>query len=129
MWRDLIAGSLGAKEALMGRKKESEHQIAKALTAFAKAHMPITPNLISVSIHPHCVVAALQDIIAPAEKNYAEKEKSCRLLEEFYDNIFNAQKRLLEAAVENILGRLIGSSILWVEPKSGDGVIMFTFAG
>jgi len=112
----------------MVKKKEPELQIAETLTAFAKSHMPIMPNLVSVGIHPHCVIATLRGIVAPAEKNYAEKEKSCRLLEEFYDNIFNAKKKLLEAAVENILGRLIGSSILWVEPKSGDGVIMFTFA-
>jgi len=113
----------------MDRKKKSEQQIAEAMTTFAKYHMPIAPKLVSVGIHPHCVVATLRDIVAPAEKNYAEKEKSCRLLEEFYGNIFNAKKRLLEVAVENILGQLIGNSILWVDPKSGDGVIMFTFAG
>ena len=120
--------SLDDKKALTDRKKGPEHQIAEAIIEFAKSHMPITPNLVSVGIHPHCVIAILCRIIAPAEKNYTEKEKSCRLMEEFYDNIYKTQKKLLEAAVENILGRPIGSSILWVEPKSRDGVIMFTFA-
>jgi uncharacterized protein YbcI len=129
MWRSLRVGSLGAKEVLMDRKKESELQIAEALSAFAKSHMPITPNLVSVGIHPHCVVATLRDIVAPVEKNYAENEKSCRLLEEFYGNIFGAKKRLLEVAVENILGKLVGNSMLWVDLKSGNGVIMFTFVG
>jgi hypothetical protein len=50
-------------------------------------------------------------------------------LEEFYGNIFGAKKRLLEVAVEDILGRLIVNSILWVDLESGNGVIMFTFAG
>lgn len=112
----------------MSRKEKLEHQIAEAMTMFAKYHMPITPKLVSVGIHPYCVVATFRDIVAPAEKSYAEKEKSCRLLEEFYGNIFNAKKRLLEIAVENILGQLIRNSILWVDPKSGDGVILFTFA-
>ncbi|MDD5327940.1 MAG: Na-translocating system protein MpsC family protein [Phycisphaerae bacterium] len=116
------------KETLMRKNRQSELQIAEATSAFAKSHMPVTPDLVSVGIHPHCVITALRGIVAPAEKNYAEKEKSCRLMEEFYDNIYNAEKKLLEVAVENILGRMIESSILWVEPKSGDGVIMFTFA-
>lgn len=113
----------------MDGKKKSEQQIAEAMTMFARYHMPIMPKSVSVSIHPHCVVVALRDIVAPAEKNYAEKEKSYRLLEEFYGNIFGAKKRLLEVAVENILGQLIGNSMLWVDLESGDGVIMFTFAG
>ncbi|MFA5239885.1 MAG: Na-translocating system protein MpsC family protein [Phycisphaerae bacterium] len=116
------------KKGLIDNNRLPERQIAEATTAFAKSNMPVTPDLVSVGIHPHCVIAALRAIIAPAEKNYAEKEKSCRLVEEFYDNIYNAEKKILETAVENILGRLIESSILWVEPKSGNGVIMFTFA-
>ncbi len=112
----------------MDRKKKSEQQIAEATTTFAKCHMPIVPKSVSVGIYPHCIVATLQDIVAPAEKNYAEREKSCRLLEEFYGNIFNAKKRLLEVAIEHILGQLIVNSVLCVEPKSGNGVIMFTFA-
>jgi len=113
----------------MDKKEKREHQIAEAMAMFARYHMPIAPKLVSVSIHPHCVVATLRNIVAPAERNCAREEKSCRLLEEFYGNIFNAEKRVLEVAVGNILGQLIGNSILWVDPKSGDGVIMFTFAG
>ena len=113
----------------MDKKEKPEHQIAKAMATFAKYNMPIAPKSVSVGIYPHCIVATLQDIVAPAEKNYAEKEKSCRLLEEFYGNIFGAKKRLLEVAVGSILGQLIGNSILWVDLKSGNGVIMFTFAG
>jgi len=113
----------------MERKKKSEKQIAEAVTAFAKYHMPITPKLVAAGIYSHCVIATLRNIVAPVERKYAGEEKSCRLLEEFYGNIFDAKKRLLEVGVENILGQLIGNSILWVDLKSGNGVIMFTFAG
>jgi len=51
----------------MDRKKKSEQQIAEAMTTFAKYHMPITPKLVSVGIHPHCVVATLRDIVESAE--------------------------------------------------------------
>jgi uncharacterized protein YbcI len=66
-------GSLRDKEALMGRKKKSEHQIAEALTAFAKSYLPITPNLVSVCIHPHCVIATLRGIVTPAEKKSLDR--------------------------------------------------------
>ena len=112
----------------MDKNEKLQSEIAEAVAAFAKCHIPITPRSVSVGIYPHCVVATLRGIVAPAEKSYAEDEKSCKLFEEFYDNIFNAKKKILQVAVENILGQLIRNSILWIDPKSGDGVIMFTFA-
>jgi uncharacterized protein YbcI len=66
-------GSLRDKEALMGRKKESENQRAEALTAFAKSYLPITPNLVSVCIHPYCVIATLRGIVTPAEKKSLDR--------------------------------------------------------
>ncbi len=112
----------------MHKKEKLQWEIAEAVAAFAKYHMPITPRSVSVGIHPYCVVATLRGIVAPAEKNYAEDEKSCKLLEDFYANIFNGNKKIVQVEVENILGQLIRNSILWIDPKSGDGVIMFTFA-
>jgi uncharacterized protein YbcI len=55
------------------RKKESENQIAEALTAFAKSYLPITSNLVSVCIHPYCVIAILRGIVTPAWKKSLDK--------------------------------------------------------
>ena len=112
----------------MDKKEKLQWEIAEVVAAFAKYHIPITPSSVSVRIHPHCVVATLQDIVAPVEKSYAEDEKSCKLLEEFYANIFNANKKILQVEAENILGQFIRNSMLWINLESGDGVIMFTFA-
>jgi uncharacterized protein YbcI len=65
---------LGAEEVLMGRKKESENQIAEAMTAFAKSYLLITPNLVSVCIHPYCVIATLRGIVTPAEKKSLDRD-------------------------------------------------------
>ena len=113
----------------MDKKEKLQWEIAEAVATFAKYNIPITPKSVSVGIHPYCVVATLRDIVAPAEKNYAEDEKSRKLLEEFYANIFNASKKILQVEVENILGQLIRNSILWIDVEVGDGVIMFTFEG
>lgn len=67
-------------------------------------------------------------IIPRAEKDYAKEKRSRELLERFYSNVFDTTRRALEAALENILGQFIGSSMLRVNPESRDGVMIFTFA-
>ena len=51
----------------MDKKEKLQWEIAEAVAAFAKYHIPITPRSVSVGIHPHCVVATLRDIVESAE--------------------------------------------------------------
>jgi len=74
-------------------------------------------------------LATLQGIIPPVEKDYAEGEPAGRdLLVKCYNNVFDVAKKAFEAALENMLGQVIQSSMLTVNPKSGDGVMIFNLA-
>ena len=66
--------------------------------------------------------------IHPVEKDYDKGEESRELIEKCYNNAFDVAKKALEAALENILGQVIESSMLRVNPESGDGVMIFNLA-
>jgi uncharacterized protein YbcI len=113
----------------MGREDSIKQQIEEAVATFAYDYMGVTPKSVVVDIHSHSVLTTLQGIIPPVEKAYAEDEPAGRdLLEKCYNNVFNVAKKAFESALENILGQVIQSSILTVNPESGDGVMIFNLA-
>ena len=106
-----------------------KQQVEEAVATFAYDYMGITPKSVIVDIHSRNVLATLHGIIPPVEKDYAEGEPAGRyLFEKCYNNVFDAAKKAFEAALENILGQVIQSSMLRVDPESGDGVMIFNLA-
>jgi uncharacterized protein YbcI len=106
-----------------------KQQVEEAVATFAYDFMGVTPKSVVVDIHSNSVLATLQGIIPPAEKDYVQGQPERRvLLEKCYNNVFDAAKKAFEVALENILGQIIQGSMLRVNPESGDGVMIFSLA-
>jgi uncharacterized protein YbcI len=113
----------------MTEKNSTKQQVEEAVATFAYDFMGVTPKSVVADIHSHSVLATLQGIIPPAERDYAEGEPEGRdLLEKCYNNVFDVAKKAFEAALENILGQIIQGSMLRVNAESGDGVMVFNLA-
>jgi len=106
-----------------------KRQVEGAVATFAYDYMGVTPKSVVVDIHSCSFLATLQGIIPPAEKDYAQGEPKGRdLLETCYNNAFDVAKKAFETALEDILGQVIESAMLRVNPESGDGVMIFNLA-
>ena len=105
-----------------------KQQVEEAVATFAYDFMGVTPKSVVVDIHSCSVLATLQGIIPPVERDYAKAGGSRELIEKCYNNVFDAAKKAFEAALENMLGQVIQSSMLSVNPESGDGVMIFNLA-
>ncbi len=104
-------------------------QVEEAVATFAYDYMGVTPKSVVADIHPCSVLATLHGIIPPVEKDFANGDLEGRdLLEKCYNNVFDVAKKAFEAALENILGQLVQSSMLTVNPESGDGVMIISLA-
>ena len=112
----------------MDEQERLRHRIAEAVTRFHKEHMAITAELVSIDLHSQSLVVTLRDATCPAEKAFARDKKARELLEKCYIEVFGAVRTLLEAAVENALGRKVLRSMLSIDPESGEGVILFSLA-
>ena len=113
----------------MDEENSVTQQVGKVVATFAYDFMGVTPKSVVVDIHSRNVLATLQGIIPLAEKDYAQSEPEGRyLLEKCYNNVFDVTKKAFEAALESILGQIIQSSMLTVNPESGDGVMIFNLA-
>ena len=113
----------------MSAKDNLKEQVEKVVTKFTDEHMQVSPRSVVVDIHTDCVLATLQDMIPPAEKNCADGAQSRELLEKCYSNVFDNTKKGLERELGNILGQSVGNSMLTVDLQSGNGVMIFNFAG
>jgi len=106
-----------------------KQQVEEAVATFAYDYMGVTPKSVVVDIHSRSVLATLQGIIPPVEKDYAKGEPEGRdLLEKCYNNVFDVAKKAFETALENMLGQVIQNSMLRVNPESGVGVMIFNLA-
>ena len=112
----------------MEEDNDLKQQVEEAVATFAYDYMGVTPKSVVVDIHSRSVLATLQGIIPPVERDYAKGEESRELIEKCYNNVFDAAKKAFEAALENMLGQVIQSSMLRVNPESGDGVMIFNLA-
>ena len=112
----------------MNEENSIKQQVEEAVATFTYDYMGVTPKSVVVDIHSRSVLATLQGIIPPVERDYAKGEESRDLIEKCYNNVFDVTKKAFEAALEDILGQVIQSSMLRVNPESGDGVMIFNLA-
>ena len=110
-------------------EQEIHRRIAEAVTAFQQSQISGAQCSINVSMQSDAVVITLRGVMSPAEKNYAKDRKARRLLERFYEELFDTTRPMLETSVQEILGQRVKRSRFAVDPESGDGVIVVTFAG
>ena len=112
----------------MEEDSKLKQQVEQAVTRFACDYMGVTPKSVVADIHSCSVLATLQGIIPPVERDYVKGEESRELIEKCYNNVFDVSKKAFEAALESILGQVIQSSMLRVNLESGNGVMIFNLA-
>lgn len=100
-------------------------QIEDVVAKFANDYMGVKPKSIIADLHSHSVLATLQGIIPPVERDYAREGESRELVEKCYNSVFDVSKKALESALESILGKVVESSMLRVNLESGNGVMVF----
>ena len=113
----------------MSKQQSLKHQLTEAVVKFQKEQMSISADRVWADLHPDSLVVTILGATCPAEQDYAKDAKARELLERLYNNLFATSKRILEVAIEEILGRTIEHAKLSVDPESGDHVILFTLAG
>jgi uncharacterized protein YbcI len=113
----------------MTTQDELKQQILEAVNSFQETQFAITCESIAVDCHADTLVITLRGATSPAEKDIARDNWPRELLETFYDKLFDVIKPVLESKIQEILRRRIRRSRMKIDPESGAGVILLTFAG
>jgi uncharacterized protein YbcI len=111
------------------KQDELKRQIVEAVSSFQRTQLAVTCESITVDFHPHTLVVTLCGVTCPAERDFARDRNARELLEKFYDELFDVIKPILEAKIQEILGRQVRRSRMNIDPESGAGVILLSFAG
>ena len=109
----------------MVRQEELQTRIADVVAVFGKDQMGVALELVSVSLQPDMLFITLRSVTCPAEKDLAKEECGRALLANLYSRAFDSVKQLLEAHVEEIVGRPVTGSSLTVDAESGNGIMSF----
>ena len=112
----------------MERDKQIQGRIAQSLMRFAKVHLKVKPHAALVDIHEHSIVATLENIVPPVERDYARDNQDHGLLDKSYSGVYACMRRMAEIELEQILNRGIKSSIMRVDPESGNAFLLFNLA-
>lgn len=110
----------------MEHEKQLQERIGQALIQFAEVHLRVKPHTVWVDIHEHSVVVTMEDIVPPVERDYARDDKGRELLDKSYANVFECTRRMAETELEQILDRGIISSMMQVDPQSGNAFLVFS---
>lgn len=103
-----------------------QDRIARALIEFAEVHLRVKPHAVLVDIHEHSVVVTMEDVVPPVERDYARDNRDHELLDRSYAGVFECTRRMAETELEQILNRGILSSMMQVDPKSGNAFLVFS---
>jgi uncharacterized protein YbcI len=106
-------------------EKQLQDRIAQALIRFAEIHLHVKPRAALADIHKRSVVATLEDIVPPVERDYARDNKGHELLDRVYAGVFDCTRRMAEVEVERTLDQRAKNSILRVDPESGNAFLVF----
>ena len=116
-------------EILMTKQDQLKQQIVEAVSSFQRTQLAVTCKSITVDFHADTLVITLCGATSPAERDFARDRRTRELLEKFYDELFDVIKPILEARIQEILGRQVRRSRMKIDSESGAGVILLTFAG
>ena len=113
----------------MTKEDQLKRQIIKAVSSFQMTQLSVTCNSLTVDLHADTLVVTLCGATSLAERDFARDRRARELLEKFYHELFDVIKPILEAKIQEILGRQVRRSRMNIDPESGAGVILLTFAG
>ena len=101
-------------------------RIVETISAFERRQMSVSPQSVAVTLGPGSVVVTLQGVTSPAERDFARDREGRRLLERFYEEVFEASRPVFETAVADALERAVERSKLTVDAESGSAVILIS---
>ena len=125
----LVAMADVVPEMSMNEQERLKQQIVQAVSNFQRTQLSVTCKSITVDFHADTLVITLCGATSPAERDFARDRRTRELLEKFYDELFDVIKPILEARIQEILGRQVRRSRMKIDSESGAGVILLTFAG
>lgn len=106
------------------------HQkIIDAVRVFEEKLMAAHPTTITVNESNEHLFVMLDGAISQAERRYGEEDKSRRLLEELYSDVFNAVKSELMETLSQITGRPVARSSISIDPAMGTATLVFAYKG
>jgi len=113
----------------MGEENSIKPQVEEVIAKFINDYLQTTPKSVSIDIHASDIIATLHGIIPPVEKDLANSDPEGRdLLEKCYSDTFDVSKGTVEQELGNILGRAIENSMLKIDPRSSNAVMIFNLA-
>ena len=112
----------------MEHEKQLQTRIAQALMRFAEVHMHVKPHAALVDIHEHSIVITLENIVPPVERDYARDNKNHDLLDKSYAGVFGCTRQMAETELEQIVDRSVKSSMMRVDPESGNALLVFNLS-
>ena len=113
---------------MSGREEWLKQHIVEIITSFEREQMSVAPTSISLDLHPQSLVVTFRGAACPADMALADNDEMARLLEQFYGAVFDAAKLELETGIASILGRRVARSKYTMDPRSGDGYLLFSLA-
>ncbi len=112
----------------MEQDKQLQGRIAQTLMRFAEVHLQVKPHTALVDIHEHSIVATLENILPPVEQDYVRDNQDHELLDKSYAGVYGCMRRMVEIELEQLVNRGIKSSIMRVDPESGNAFLLFNLA-
>ncbi len=109
-------------------EKRLQNRTGQVLIRFAEVYLCVKPRGVLVDIHAHSIVATLEDVVPPVDRDYARDNKNHELLDKSYAGVYDCTRRIAEAELERVLDRRIKNSILRVDPESGNAFLVFNLA-
>jgi uncharacterized protein YbcI len=110
----------------MDESDKLAQRIVEIISTFEKRQMSVSPVAVAVTLAPESIVVTLQGITSPAERDYARDREGKRLLDRFYEEVFEVSRPVFETAVADVLGCSIERSKLTVDAESGSAVILIS---
>lgn len=109
----------------MDKHGQIERNIIDVVSRFESQAMAFRPESVSASLADPNLIVTLRGAIPAAERNYAQERPPRELLERLYREVFDAAKAELEAAIADILGRVVRGSRIAIDPELGDAILVF----
>ncbi len=104
---------------------DKQQQIEEAVSQFFDTYMSARSESVLVDLHDSHLLVTLQQVVCPAEREYARERRSRERLERLFSETFDTVKAELETAVARIVGGTVRQSRLSVDPLTGDAVVVF----
>lgn len=109
----------------MDKQAQMERKIIDAVARFESQSMALWPEETSANLTDTHLIVTLRGAIPAAERDYAQERLARERLEALYAEVFRAAKAELEAAIADVLDRVVRGSRISIDPKLGDAILVF----